>query len=498
LGFDNEIPIILESCRAGQRSEDRPIDSPVVETSVPRDHRKFVLSLVFRLGVLSIFLLLFARVADDLSRNTALIRADLRISNLVQSTRTPAATRAMVFVSDLGRWQTLAAGSLVLGLILLLWRRRAEVLTLVPTMSLGEALVWLVKNVVQRSRPEPANAAAFESSYSFPSGHAFAAFVFYGLVAILLLPSTRRWLRPFLIAGIALLVGGIGFSRVYLGVHWPSDVLASYAAGAAWLSAAAIALFVWRERHAPLPPKISYSLLRWSTVFLVGVWLGFTIELYRLVPLPQPHTVPSTVLRVPAKEIPARLFEKLPTHSEDLTGKPMEPINVVIVGAEGSVGEVFRKAGWAEADPIGASAIIREIRALLTNRPYPTQPGTPSFWNGWPNMLAFEHSTPANTIRQRHHIHLWNTGLIDENDAGIWVGTVHFDRGLRRSATTPVPVHSIDPMIDRQRAYVRESLTETGEVKSAEIFVVAPPSTGENFAGDRFETDGKAVLLLLR
>ncbi|MDQ6893108.1 MAG: LssY C-terminal domain-containing protein [Acidobacteriota bacterium] len=451
-----------------------------------------------RLGILSIFLLLFARVADDLSRKTGLVRADLQLSNLVQSTRTPGATRAMVFVSDLGRWQTMAAGGLVLGLILLLWRRRAEVLTLALTMSLGEALVWLVKNVVQRSRPEPANAVAFESSYSFPSGHAFAAFVFYGLVASLLLPSARRWLRPILIAGSAVLIGAIGFSRIYLGVHWPSDVLASYAAGAAWLSAASIGLFVWRDRHAPLPTKISSSLLAWAAILLCGAWLGVTFALYRIVPLPQPHTVPSTVLRIPAEEIPARLFEKLPTHSEDLTGKPMEPINVVIVGPEGSVGTVFRKAGWSEADPISASSMSREIRALLTDRPYPTQPGTPSFWNGWPNMLAFEHSTPANTIRERHHIHLWNTSLIDANGAGIWVGTVHFDRGLRRSAATPVPVHSIDPLVDRQRAYVRESLAGTGDVKSAEFFVVAPPSTGKNFAGDRFETDGKAVLLLLR
>ncbi len=467
-------------------------------TTAPRDHRKLILTLVNRLGVLLIFLLLFARVAEDLSRKTSLIRADLRVSNLVQSARTPGATRVMVFVSDLGRWQTLAAGGLILGLILALWRRKAEVFTLALTMLLGEALVWLVKNLIHRSRPEPANAIAFESSYSFPSGHAFAAFVFYGLVCTLLLPSTHRRARPLLIAASAVLVGAIGFSRVYLGVHWPSDVLASYAAGAAWLSAASTALFFWRHRHAPLPPKIPYSRLAWASVVLGGLWLSVAVSLYRLVPLPQPHAVPATILIIPAEQIPARLFDKVPTHSEDLTGKPMEPINVVIVGAAGVVGAIFRKAGWRDADPISLGSMSREIRSLLTDRPYPQQPGTPSFWNGLPNMLAFEHSTPANTIRERHHIHLWNTSLIDEDGASIWVATVHFDRGLRRSASTPVPVHSIDPQVDLQRAYVRESLSATGDVASAEVFAVTSPTAGKNFAGDRFETDGKGVLLRLR
>ncbi len=494
----------MDAAESGRRVEGpslrdrRPLDSPVVEKAAPRDHRKLVLTLVNRLGVLLIFLLLFARVAGDLSRKTPLIRADLRLSNLAQSARTPNVTRVMVFVSDLGRWQTLAAGGLILGLILALWRRKAEVFTLALTMLLGEALVWLVKNVVHRSRPEPVNAIAFESSYSFPSGHAFAGFVFYGLVCALLLPSTRRRARPLLIFAAAALVGAIGFSRVYLGVHWPSDILASYAAGAAWLSAASTALFVWRRRHAPLPPKIPYFRLARVSALLAGLWLSVAVSLYRLAPLPQPHAVPATNLVIPAEQIPALLFGRVPTHSEDLTGKPMEPINVVMVGAAGAVRAVFLKAGWRDADPISLGSMSREIRSLLTDRPYPQQPGTPSFWNGLPNMLAFEHSTPANTIRERHHIHLWNTSLIDANGGSIWVATAHFDRGLRRSAVTPVLVHSIDPHVDLQRAYVQDSLIVTGDVASASVFVVTSPSIGQNFAGDRFETDGRAVLLRLR
>jgi undecaprenyl-diphosphatase len=462
-----------------------------------RDHRRFLLLLVLRLSVLIIFLLLFARIAGDLARNTGVIRADLQLSNLVQGLRTPGMTRVMIFVSDLGRWQTIVMGTVILGVILSLWRLEAETLTLALTISLGEIFVWLVKNLVHRQRPEPANALSFEPSFSFPSGHAFVAFVFYGLACALLLPAARRWTRPLIVAAGIVLVGAIGFARVYLGVHWPSDVLASDAAGAAWLGAALAGLFVWRSRHPPRSPRFSYASRVLAACALGSVWLSLAIGLYRWVPLPQPHAVPTPVVVVPAEEIPSRLFQSLPTHSEDLTGRAMEPVNIVLVGPETAVRAAFLKSGWYDADPISLRSLAREVRALATNRPYPEQPGTPSFWNGRPNMLTFEHATPANTIRERHHIHLGNTGVTDSGGVPIWVGTVHFDRGLRRSASTPLFVHSIDPDIDRQRPYVLESLTRDGNVRRSETFAVTSPSTGKNFAGDRFETDGRAILIRL-
>ena len=426
-----------------------------------------------------------------------MIRADLQVSNLVQALRTPAMTRILTFVSDLGRWQTIAVGTVIFGVILALWRLEAEMLTLAVTITFGEIFLWLVKNLVHRVRPEPANALSFESSYSFPSGHAFAAFVFYGLVCALLLPAARRWTRPLIIGSGVGLVAAIGFARVYLGVHWPSDVLASYAAGAAWLAAALAGLFVWRSRRPPRPPRLSYRSRVLAACALGCAWLSLAVCLYRWVPLPQPHSVPTPAVILPADQIPSGLFRDLPTHSEDLTGRPMEPVNVVLVGSEAAVRASFLKSGWYDADPISLRSMTREVRALATNRPYPEQPGTPSFWNGRPNMLSFEHVTPANTIRERHHIHLWNTGVTDSSGVPIWVGTVHFDRGLRRSASTPLLVHSIDPFVDRQRQYVRESLAEGGSVKSAETFAVTSPASGRNFAGDRFETDGRASLIRL-
>ena len=77
-----------------------------------------------------------------------------------------------------------------------------------------------------------------ETSYSFPSGHAMESFVAYGMLAYLAVLALKTWeARVAAVCGAALLVVLIGFSRMYLGVHYFSDVIAGYAAGGVWLSA---------------------------------------------------------------------------------------------------------------------------------------------------------------------------------------------------------------------------------------------------------------------
>ena len=103
----------------------------------------------------------------------------------------------------------------------------------------GSALLnWLLKGLFQRPRPHFAHPLVVESSYSFPSGHAMESFVAYGMLAYLAVLALRTWeARVAVVCGAALLVVLIGFSRMYLGVHYFSDVIAGYAAGGVWLSA---------------------------------------------------------------------------------------------------------------------------------------------------------------------------------------------------------------------------------------------------------------------
>lgn len=119
----------------------------------------------------------------------------------------------------------------------------------------GASLIdeWL-KLTIQRPRPGYAAALIHHGSWSFPSGHAMGALVGYGMLAyVLCLLATRdRSHRAWIVVGLTLLVVAIGVSRLYLGVHYFSDVMGGFAAGVLWLSACvcAVELARRRQRHS--------------------------------------------------------------------------------------------------------------------------------------------------------------------------------------------------------------------------------------------------------
>jgi undecaprenyl-diphosphatase len=99
------------------------------------------------------------------------------------------------------------------------------------------ALDAALKFAFHRPRPVPFFGST-PSSYSFPSGHALGSFCFYGMLAAILAKHARGRTAKFCVWMIAVfLVGMIGFSRIYLGVHYPSDVIAGYCAAVVWVGA---------------------------------------------------------------------------------------------------------------------------------------------------------------------------------------------------------------------------------------------------------------------
>jgi undecaprenyl-diphosphatase len=138
-------------------------------------------------------------------------------------------------VTALGGYTVLAvltAG--VFGFLWLVGKRAAAVLVVASTAG-GMLASNVLKAAFDRDRPDLVSHIVAVSSASFPSGHAMlAATVYLTLGALCAQVQPERRVRRYLIASAATLAVLIGFSRVYLGVHWPSDVLAGWCAGAAW------------------------------------------------------------------------------------------------------------------------------------------------------------------------------------------------------------------------------------------------------------------------
>jgi undecaprenyl-diphosphatase len=107
----------------------------------------------------------------------------------------------------------------------------------------GMLLNALLKQVFMRPRPRFENPLLIISSYSFPSGHTMMATVFYGALCALFVTKVRDWRARGLAAGLsACLILLVGFSRIYLGVHYLSDVMAAIAEGLAWLAFSVISV----------------------------------------------------------------------------------------------------------------------------------------------------------------------------------------------------------------------------------------------------------------
>ena len=169
------------------------------------------------------------------------MRLDTPIRNAVHVRSSPPLTAMMRGVSLLGSEVVLVP----LGVILVWWllaagRRRAAVVFAAAALG-AEALDQIMKLLFDRPRPEPFFGLASPVTHSFPSGHAMVSCCFFGVLAAILAARGAPWARSRLkrmaiFAAAALLVGLMGFSRVYLGFHYPTDVLSGYAAAVIWLA----------------------------------------------------------------------------------------------------------------------------------------------------------------------------------------------------------------------------------------------------------------------
>lgn len=165
---------------------------------------------------------------------------DARFYEALRAHREASAWTCAMFagVTDLGgEWWVSYLVVFVTGVLVGL-RQWGLALAWVLVVAVGGWLNDEVKQVYERPRPAERAAQVHESTSSFPSGHSMGSMIAYGMLgylALLALPA-RRWARRAVVAGLALLVLAIGFSRMYLSAHWLTDVLAGFTMGAAWLA----------------------------------------------------------------------------------------------------------------------------------------------------------------------------------------------------------------------------------------------------------------------
>jgi membrane-associated phospholipid phosphatase len=207
--------------------------------------------LVGGLLVLTVAAWVFGAVAEDVVEGDT--RLDTRLADWLHDHASPGWTTFFEAVTFLGNVPTLAAVALASAVVLASKRRIAE-LQLLLLAAVGTQIITLgLKLGFERERPFFPDPLATESSYSFPSGHSSVSLAVYGTLGFILARhlDDRRARIASLVAA-TLLVGLIGFSRLYLGVHFLTDVVAGFSVGLAWVALCAVLLHLrvrFRERR---------------------------------------------------------------------------------------------------------------------------------------------------------------------------------------------------------------------------------------------------------
>ena len=204
-------------------------------------------------AALGLSLLGFAKLAEDVRDHEQLVRYDSDAAGWLHNHTTAALTALSNAVTQIGSTHVIVAATLGLVALLLVHGQRVEAGFLACAVIGGEILDAVLKSEFHRARPEFADPVTSAAGFSFPSGHAMEAMILGGAVMLLGWPRCRT-LRQRIVLGsvtgaVVLLVG---MSRIYLGVHYPSDVAAGYAAGASWLLVCALTFSLWRSsRRTP-------------------------------------------------------------------------------------------------------------------------------------------------------------------------------------------------------------------------------------------------------
>lgn len=200
-------------------------------------HSHLGLGLTLRLVLFVAAVWAFGGLLDAVLDNATLVRIDLAVAGWFHGHTTPAGLRIFAVVTQFG---SPVVNVLVVVVAFFLWRRGDWPLlwTWLAANVGGKVIEYTLKSTVHRTRPEYAVEYLHGRSYSFPSGHTMGSTICYLFLAyiIAIQPHAAPTLRRVVFLGAAFMIAIVALSRLYLGVHYPTDVAGGFAAGLAWLS----------------------------------------------------------------------------------------------------------------------------------------------------------------------------------------------------------------------------------------------------------------------
>ena len=197
-------------------------------------------------------IVLFARLADEMLEGETR-HFDEVVSGTIHGFVSPALTEIMIVLTYIGNATGVIIAAVIACVVLWLRHRLHRAVLLAVTVSGSALLMWTLKQLFHRKRPLPCGFPK-PVGYSFPSGHALVSFCFFMVLAAMITAEQKTSVGRVAVWVIAaLMVFGIGLSRIYLCAHYPSDVVAGYLAALVWVLGVTI---VYRRLRQPASGRL--------------------------------------------------------------------------------------------------------------------------------------------------------------------------------------------------------------------------------------------------
>lgn len=454
------------------------------------------------------FAVLFSWFGRGAHPGSPFIQLDQRAYDLLAVVHHPWSDIFFTAVTYLGSGQVIVIiGSFVV-LVLLLSNRDFSALVFVIGMAGGELFTAVVKALYDRPRPTPHFPQLEVLGASFPSGHAFSALLFYGLIIYFLLGTIRNWhTRVVMVFAGSFLILLIGLSRVLLGVHWISDVLGGFALASLWLTFLITACEI-RFRYGGFPVRRGWRpfalSVRARLMILLPVAVGAAMVLYwafvpdlRLMYLERsPRTLTVLAGEVAIEQLP----HDLPLETENLFGQPQRPLSMVVIGEEELLFRRLAATGWRPAETPGVSGFFRLLWDLLRGVPSGEGAILPQLVEGRIQDAALVRADADHPQQASRTLLLWHLGRIYPDGRAVWGLLVSRQIDVQHILGLPLPLPLLDIAVDREReqlaAEIGESQVIDQQYRPSHIAPAADTPISSR-AASPFVSDGQVQITIL-
>jgi LssY C-terminus len=200
----------------------------------------------------------------------------------------------------------------------------------------------------------------------------------------------------------------------------------------------------------------------------------------------------------PVASITPALLRKIPRRVSDPQGKPGDMVNILLVGPQEQVVQVFARAGWVQVDRSVQDAVVKAVIDSLEKKDYLTMPMSTLYLFDRPQDYGFAHAEPVRVAMSRNHLRVWKSPYVVDGRP-LWCVAATHDIGFERDDRNNKVTHKIDPAIDGEREYVNDTLSRTGLVTQRTHVTPADPiTTASTATGGSFHSDGRILILVMK